>query len=88
MRHPRRNPNQVVWNRLTNAIEFTPPRGVVTVRIEGEMHAGSIRAHSAGENAGATFSIVLPASRAESVALNSRGKIPSHPPGTERSALP
>jgi signal transduction histidine kinase len=41
--------------------------GLSIARNLVEMHAGSIRAHSAGENAGATFTIVLPAGRADAV---------------------
>lgn len=42
--------------------------GLSIARNLVEMHAGSIRAHSAGENTGATFTIVLPADRADGVA--------------------
>jgi signal transduction histidine kinase len=42
--------------------------GLSIARNLVEMHAGSIRAHSAGEDAGTTFTIVLPADRAEAAA--------------------
>lgn len=104
---------QVVWNLLTNAVKFTPPNGVVEIRLEQfqncaqiqvrdtgkgispeflpyvfdyfrqedgtttrkfgglglglaivrhitELHGGTVRAESPGENLGATFTVRLP----------------------------
>jgi signal transduction histidine kinase len=51
--------------------------GLTIVRLLAEAHGGSVRAHSAGEGQGATFTVTLPVLRGASVPA-SRGESPDH----------